>query len=70
MNTLLHDLQGLTVITDPSTVTKLSQDYHTFSPILHPLLDQKRADMVVIPTNEEQVLQAAQACVRHRIPSR
>jgi len=68
MNTLLNDLQGLTVITDPSTVTKLSQDYHTFSPILHPLLDQKRADMVVIPTNEEQVLQAAQACVRHRIP--
>ncbi|MFB2934713.1 FAD-binding oxidoreductase [Aerosakkonemataceae cyanobacterium BLCC-F154] len=55
-------------ITDPVQVTKLSQDYHTFSPILQPKLAGKTGDVVVRPVNEAQVIQVAAACVKYKIP--
>lgn len=61
-------LADIEVIRDPAQVYKLSQDYHTFSPILHAQLHQKTADRVVRPTSELDVIRVARACVAHRIP--
>jgi FAD/FMN-containing dehydrogenase len=62
------DLGPIETLTDPAQLTKLSQDYYHFSPILQPLLAEKRADRVLRPANEAEVLQIARACVAHRVP--
>jgi FAD/FMN-containing dehydrogenase len=62
------DLGPIETLTDPAQLTKLSQDYYHFSPVLQPLLADKCADLVVRPTREAQVLQVARACVAHRVP--
>jgi FAD/FMN-containing dehydrogenase len=55
-------------ITDPHQVAKLSQDYHTFSPVLVPKLAGKVGDIVVRPANEQEVLKVAATCAKLRIP--
>jgi FAD/FMN-containing dehydrogenase len=62
------ELAGLEIITDPAQLTKLSQDYYTFSPILQPLLNDKRGDVVVRPTTEAEVIRVVTACVKRKIP--
>lgn len=54
---------GIEAITNPLQITKLSQDYYHFSPILTPLLENKRADIVLKPATEAEVIAIAQACV-------
>lgn len=65
---LIASLEGIEIITDSAQVTKLSQDYHTFSPILIAQLAGKTGDLVVRPSTQAEVLQAAAACVRYRVP--
>jgi FAD binding domain len=65
---LLAELSGLDVITDANQITKLSQDYYHFSPILQPQLSDKRGDLVVRPISEAEVLRVAKVCVQHRVP--
>lgn len=65
---LTASLQGIEIITDPTQVAKLSQDYHFFSPILQTELDSKVGDLVIRPATEEEVLRVASACVKHRVP--
>lgn len=65
---LIASLKGIEIIIDPAQVAKLSQDYHTFSPILLTQLAGKTADLVVRPSTEAEVLQAAAACVKYRVP--
>ena len=61
-------LSHLEVITDPHQITKLSLDYYHFSPILHEKLKDKRGDIVIRPTTEEEVIQVAQTCVQYKVP--
>jgi FAD/FMN-containing dehydrogenase len=68
LNALIADLAGLELITEPNQVTKLSQDYYTYSPILQAALGDKRGDLVVAATTEAEVLQVARACVKHKVP--
>ncbi|WP_082803720.1 FAD-binding oxidoreductase [Anabaena sp. 4-3] len=68
LDALIHSLADIEVITDASQVAKLSQDYHTFSPVLVPQLAGKVGDLVVRPANEEEVLKVAAMCARYRIP--
>jgi hypothetical protein len=68
LEALIADLSGLEIITDPTQVTKLSQDYYTYSPILQVLLAEKRGDLVVRPTSQAEVLKVAQICVKHKVP--
>ncbi|NJO20776.1 MAG: FAD-binding oxidoreductase, partial [Spirulinaceae cyanobacterium RM2_2_10] len=62
------ELAGIEVITEATQLTRLSLDYYHFSPILQPQLADKRADLVVRPTTEAEVLRVAQLCVHHRLP--
>ncbi|PPS43382.1 FAD-binding oxidoreductase [Chroococcidiopsis sp. TS-821] len=61
-------LAGVEVITDAAQVAKLSQDYHTFSPILQHQLAGKVGDIVVRPATEAEVLRVAAACAQYRVP--
>ncbi len=65
---LITSLAGIEIITEPTQVSKLSQDYHTFSPVLTQRLAGKVADVVVRPSNKQEVLQVAAACAKHRVP--
>jgi FAD/FMN-containing dehydrogenase len=64
---ICNELSELEVIRDRSQLSKLSQDYHHFSPILQPLLQDKTADLVVRPMNEAEVLKVAKVCVKYKI---
>ncbi|HLO84634.1 MAG TPA: FAD-binding oxidoreductase [Nostocaceae cyanobacterium] len=68
LGNLINSLAGIEVIREPSQVAKLSQDYHTFSPVLVPKLAGKIGDVVIRPANEQEVIRVAAACVQHRIP--
>lgn len=68
LNTVLQELSGLEIITDPVQVAKLSQDYYTYSPVLVASLSDKRGEAVVRATSEAEVLQVARTCVKHRVP--
>lgn len=65
---LIQDLDGIPSTTDPQQLAKLSIDWHTFSPILSQQLAGKRADIVVFPTTEAEVIRVIQSCVKHGIP--
>ncbi|MGL5035754.1 MAG: FAD-binding oxidoreductase, partial [Microcystaceae cyanobacterium] len=60
--------QKLRVIREPQQIQKLSLDYYHFSPVLTRQLADKRADLVVATTTEQEVLRLAQYCVAKRLP--
>jgi len=64
----LSELGDIEVISSAIQVSKLSEDYFRFSPILTPILANKVADLIVRPRDEIEVIKIAQACVDYRIP--
>lgn len=52
---LLLELPGLDWITDEGRVTRLSQDFSWFSPVLNRQLKDKRADVAVRPRTEDEI---------------
>lgn len=62
------ELAGIETIEDSDRLAKLSLDYYHFSPILKPLLEEKRGDLVVRPSTEEEVLKIAKICVKYKAP--
>ncbi|MBD2095326.1 FAD-binding oxidoreductase [Trichocoleus sp. FACHB-591] len=68
LDALIAELAGLELITDPTQVAKLSQDYYNFSPVLQPQLAGKKGDLVVRAAGEAEVLRVAAACVKFRVP--
>ena len=67
-NALASEFAGIETITEPTQVAKLSLDYYHFSPVLQPLLGDKRGNLVVRPQTEADVLQVARICVKHKVP--
>jgi FAD/FMN-containing dehydrogenase len=65
---VLAEIEGVPVITDPTTVRRRSRDFFWYSPILNAELTGKAAEFVVAPRNEEDVVRVARACVRHGLP--
>lgn len=53
---------------DFDQVDKLSKDYYWYSPVLKPLLQDKRADVIAVPETEEQVASVLAFAYRHDIP--
>jgi FAD/FMN-containing dehydrogenase len=65
---IANELQGIEIITESNQITKLSLDYYHFSPILYEQLKDKRADLVVRPSNEAEVIEIVKLCYRHQVP--
>lgn len=65
---LVADLGDIPVITDPRVVRRRSRDFFWYSPVLNDLLNDKSADLIASPRNEEDVVRVAAACARHRVP--
>jgi hypothetical protein len=63
----LQDITGITYTRDAHTLAVKSKDYYWYSPILKAELDEKLGDIMVSPRNEEEVIQVAAACAKHRI---
>ena len=65
---LLLELPDLEWITDEGRVTRLSQDFSWFSPVLVRQLKGKRADVVVRPRTEDEIRAVVGACARRGVP--
>ncbi len=65
---LFSHLQGVEIIDQPHQIAKLSLDYYHFSPVLTPLLQDKRADLVLRPQTVEQIIAICSICAQHRLP--
>jgi FAD/FMN-containing dehydrogenase len=63
-----HELPDLDWITDANRVTRLSQDFSWFSPVLKRDLQGKRADVVVKPRSEDEIRRLVSACARRQVP--
>lgn len=63
----VRELPALDWITD-SRVERLSQDFYWFSPVLKRQLDGLRADAVVRPRSEDEVLAVLAHCARTGLP--
>ena len=61
-------LPALAWTTDPARVARLSQDFSWFSPVLKGMLENKVADAVVRPRDEEELRQVVGACARRDVP--
>jgi FAD/FMN-containing dehydrogenase len=68
LGALRADLAGIACADDVATLKLKSRDFFWFSPILKPLLDGKRAELVALPRTRDEVIRVAAACARHRVP--
>src|ERR1051325_6040448 len=64
----LADIDGIETIRTPLIVRQKSRDFSWFSPILARELENKLADLVVVPKTEADVIRVAAACARHGVP--
>lgn len=67
LQALRRDLQGITCSDDPAVLQAKSRDFFWYSPILESQLADKRAELVVSPRTQDDVLRVAAACARHRV---
>jgi len=63
-----QDLCDIPILEDAGSLRMKSRDFFWFSPILKETLDDKRADIVVVPRDKADVMRLAAACARNRVP--
>jgi FAD/FMN-containing dehydrogenase len=63
----ISDLGDIPVATDPGTIKLKSRDFFWFSPILKPLLEDKRAFAIVRPRNREELIRVVALAAKRRI---
>ena len=68
LSALKADLAGIAMADDAATLKLKSRDFFWFSPILKPLLEDKRADLIAAPRSKDEVVRIAAASARHRVP--
>jgi FAD/FMN-containing dehydrogenase len=68
LSALITDLGDIAVVTDEKVVRRRSRDFFWYSPVLNEQLNGKSADVIVSPRDEQEVVQVAAACARHRVP--
>ena len=61
------DIGAIACQDDAKALAVKSKDYYWYSPILKALLDDKLAQLIVVPTSEAEVMTIAAAIARHRI---
>ena len=62
-----HDIAGVQCLTSEDDLRSRSRDYYWYSPVLDAQLKDCRADLIVLPASEEDVLRVAAAAARHRL---
>lgn len=65
---LRASLGDVPVEDDPALVKQKSRDFFWYSPVLKRQLRNRYAELVVVPRNEDEVVAAVRACVRHGVP--
>ncbi|MBI5716677.1 MAG: FAD-binding oxidoreductase [Burkholderiales bacterium] len=65
---LADELPALAWTRDDAQLTRLSQDFSWFSPVLKRQLEGKRGDIAVRPRNEDEIRAVVAACARRRVP--
>ncbi len=65
---LVAALPELDWIKDAPKVKRLSRDFHWFSPVLKPQLEEKFAELAVRPRDEQELVSVVAACAARRIP--
>jgi FAD/FMN-containing dehydrogenase len=68
MEKLLAELADIPQTTDPALVRQKSRDFFWYSPVLNRQLQDYRAEAVISPRNEVDVVRVAAACFRHGVP--
>jgi FAD/FMN-containing dehydrogenase len=68
LDKFVADLGDIPVVLDPKVVRRRSRDFFWYSPVLNEQLDGKSADLIVAPRDENDVINTAAACARHRVP--
>ena len=68
LDRLLVDLGDIPHTTEPAVVRQKSRDFFWYSPVLNRQLRGRSAQAVVSPRNEAEVVRAAAACCRHKVP--
>ena len=63
-----NEISGVRFEEDPAFVASRSKDYFWYSPILSEVFENKTGDMVVIPSNQEEVIKVAAAVAKYKIP--
>jgi FAD/FMN-containing dehydrogenase len=65
---LVAALPELDWIKDAPKVKRLSRDFHWFSPVLKPQLENTFAELAVRPRDEQELAAIVAACVKQRVP--
>ena len=65
---LRADLGAIESSDTPALLRTRSRDYYWYSPILADQLDGLTADLIVMPRDQDEVVRAASAIARHRVP--
>ena len=68
MEEFLGEIGDIPHSRDAAALRVKSADFSWFSPIMSAALAGRTADIVLSPTNEEDVVRIASACARHRVP--
>ena len=64
----LRAVPGLDLLQGTNDLLRYSRDAYDYSPVLTPLLEHCKADLVVRPRDGAAVERVAASCARHRIP--
>ena len=62
------EIEGISTYDDAKFLAARSKDYFWYSPILSEKLDGAIGELIVMPRNQDDVIQVAAAVARHRIP--
>ncbi|MDQ2927518.1 MAG: FAD-binding oxidoreductase [Pseudomonadota bacterium] len=63
-----RDIGAIACLTGADDLRAKARDYYWYSPVLDQLLKDCRADIVVLPASEDEVVRVAAAAARHRLP--
>lgn len=67
LNAFIADLDGIALSQNADVLDTKSKDYYWYSPLLQEALEDKRAELVLMPVNEAEVLRIAAAAAKHGI---
>ena len=66
--TFRQDIGAVSSTVDERALRQKSHDFHWYSPVLTPQLQDCLAEVVVQPRSEAEIAAVVTACVRHRLP--